>query len=215
MRLKRRFRNFGADSLAEHEILELLLFYAIPRGDVNVLAHKLLEHFGTLYRLFNAPLEALTAVPGVGESTAILIKLIPQLRRRYDLSHEEYLTAPKVASEAGRVLLPYFSGCETEVVYIMTLTNNGQMIKCSKAFEGTINKTYIFTRRIVETALNDRAAGIVLAHNHPSGYAIPSDGDLLATKAIKTALATVGVELYDHIIVAGDDWTSMASISAL
>jgi DNA repair protein RadC len=201
--------------LAEHELLELLLFYAIPRGDVNALAHKMLERFGSLYKLFNAPLEALTSIDGVGENTALLIKLLPQLGRWYDISRNEYILAPKAANDAGVVLAPYFLGLETEVVYIMTLTARGQLIKCSKAFEGTVNETNIYTRRVIEIALNDSAAGVVIAHNHPSGETLPSRSDIAATKALSSALSLIDVKLLDHIIVAGNDWISIKKIGAM
>jgi DNA repair protein RadC len=214
-RLKQRFKDFGADALAEHELLELLLFYAIPRGDVNTLAHALLARFGTLYKVFNAPAEALTAIDGVGENTALLIKLLPQLWRRYDLSRNEYVLAPKAASDTGLVFTPYFFGLETEVVYIMTLTARGQMIRCSKVFEGTVSETDIYTRRIIELALSESASGIIIAHNHPNGDALPSREDIAATKRLISALALIDVKIIDHVIVSGNDWVSLKKTGAI
>ncbi|MDR3310348.1 MAG: DNA repair protein RadC [Oscillospiraceae bacterium] len=210
-RLRETFLKNGIDSLHDHNILELLLFYAIPRADTNKLAHELMDRFGTLADVFDAPIEQLTAVPGVGENAASLIKLIPPVSRRYQISRtsfENIITSP---SGAGEFLLPHFIGERDEVVYIACLDAKGKLLACKLLFRGNVNSAGVSVRKIVETAITFNASAVILAHNHPSGIALPSAEDRATTIRIRDALAAVDVALTDHIVVADDDFISMAS----
>jgi DNA repair protein RadC len=214
-RIRERFINHGLDSFEDYQVLELLLFYSIPRIDVNELAHRLINTFGSLHSVFDAPLEELKKVQGVGDNTAILLKLIPQLWRRYLISREN--ASGRVilsgSADAGRYIIPYFHSQRDEVVYIICLDNANRVISCKPLFKGNLNTAAVSTRKLVEHALRENAAGIIMAHNHLSGSTEPSKADVETTVAIARALRTVEIRLIDHIIVAGDAYSSILSVT--
>lgn len=211
MRFRERFINHGLDSFEDHQVLELLLFYSIPRIDVNELAHRLMNTFGSLHNVLDAPLEELKKIEGVGENTAVLLKLIPQLGRRYLISREN--ASGKVvltgSADAGRYIIPYFHSQRDEVVYIICLDNANRVISCRPLFKGNLNSAAVSTRKLVEHALRENAAGIIMAHNHLSGSTNPSKADVETTVAIAKALRAVEIRLIDHIIIAGDAYSSI------
>lgn len=209
-RMKKRFLQHGLDNFDDHSVLELLLFFALPRRDVNPIAHALLDKFGTLSEVFSAPAESLTTVDGVGENAALLISLIPQLCRRSMMSEISGETILNSSEKAGRYLVPRFFGERDEVVYLLCLDAKYKILNCRKMFRGDVNSAEVSVRKIIETALTHNATSVILAHNHTSGIAIPSTDDQRTTSRINSALKTVDIILADHIIVAGDDFVSMA-----
>jgi DNA repair protein RadC len=211
-RMKKRFLTHGLENFDDHNVLELLLFYALPQGDINPTAHALINKFGKLSAVFDAPLEELMQVSGVGESAATLIKLLPQVSRRYQISRsisEEdiYLTDSK---KAGRFIVPYFYGECEEAVYMVCMDAKCKVISCKLLFKGEVNSANVSVRKIVENALANKATNIILAHNHPSGVALPSKEDEVTTERIAEALKAVDITLADHIVVAEDDFVSMS-----
>lgn len=208
-RMKRRFREHGADNFDDHQLLELFLFYCKAREDTNPLAHRLLERFGSLAGVFDASWEDLLQVEGVGEHAATAIHLMPQLMRRYELSRSDLKGILYTTEEIGAFLKPYFFGARNETVYMICLDAKGKVLNCSRLGEGTLNSASLPTRRVVETALVNRASAVVLAHNHTSGIAIPSHEDVAATRMVRDLLEAMGVELLDHLVMADDDFTSM------
>ncbi|MDR2502306.1 MAG: DNA repair protein RadC [Oscillospiraceae bacterium] len=209
-RLRERFKNHGLDSFDDHTVLELLLFHAIPRRDTNETAHLLLEKFGTLADVFDAPREELCRVPGVGETAALLLKLLPPIARRYYISRTEITGIVNSARRAGEYLLPYFFGEQDEVVYIMCLDAKCKVLCCKLLFRGGVNSANVNVRKLVETALSFNATSVILAHNHTSGIALPSPEDKTTTKRIMEALSAVDIVLADHIVVADDDFISFS-----
>ena len=209
-RMKARFVRNGLDNFDDHSVLELLLFYAVPRRDVNELAHALLGHFGTLDAVFEASYEDMMRVPGVGENVATLLTLIPQVGRRYQMAKRRQQTILRSSEDAGNYLVPLYLYERTEVVYLLCLDAKCKALCCVPVHRGSITVVSISVRKIVQTALNQNAASVVLAHNHPSGYALPSQEDLDTTRTLQTALQSVGIVLADHIIVADDDYVSLA-----
>lgn len=209
-RLKKRFLNHGLDSFDDHNLLELLLFYALPRRDTNPIAHLLLNKFGSLSGVFDAPIEELCQVEGIGENSALLIKLIPQMGRRYSMSKSSFDNILDTSAKAGSYLLPRFYAERDEVVYMICMDAKYKIINTKLMFRGSVNSANISIRKIVENALMNNATRIVLAHNHVSGIAIPSREDIETTKRIKDALRAVDVTLVDHIVVSEDDFVSMA-----
>jgi len=210
--MKNRFLAHGLDNFDDHNVLELLLFYALPRGDVNELAHELINRFGKLADVFDAPIEELKKVKGIGDNTATLIKLIPQVSRRYMISRsvsgaDVHITDSK---KAGAFIVPYFYGEREETVYMICLDAKCKVINCRMLFRGEVNSANVSIRKIVEYALAYKATSVILAHNHPSGIAIPSREDERTTERIMEALKAVDVILADHIIVADEDFVSMA-----
>ena len=209
-KMRQRFLKSGLDAFADHEALELLLYYAIPRKDTNPIAHALMERYGSLSAVLTAPVEDLKKVEGVGESAAILLKLAPQLYRKAKMSDAEQETILSSVERVGAYLLDRFAGEKNEVVYQLCLDRKGKLLACKKLGEGGVTSADLDIRRLVENALLTGASAVVLAHNHPSGVALPSRDDYAATDRAKTALAVVGVALTDHIIVADGDFVSMA-----
>ena len=209
-KMRQRFLSGGLDHFADHEALELLLYYAIPRRDTNPIAHALMERYGSLSAVLTAPVEDLKKVEGVGESAAVLLKLAPQLYRKARLSDAEQETVLSSVERVGAYLLERFAGEKNEVVYQLCLDRKGKLLACKQLGEGGVASADLDIRRLVENALLTGASSVVLAHNHPSGVALPSRDDYAATDRAKTALSVVGVALADHIIVADGDFVSMS-----
>lgn len=205
----RRFRNEGLDGFDPVQVLELLLFYCIPRKDTNELAHALIDRFGSVSRVMDAPIEELTKVPGVGENVATFLHLAKQAGRYYQVDSTQKGALIRDTEDCGRYLLPYFIGRQVETVFMLCLNANCNVISCREVGEGEINSAVISPRSIVQMALAEKASTVVLAHNHPSGVALPSQEDVLATQRLAAALATVDVTLFDHIIIADEDFVSL------
>ena len=207
-RMRKRFIQHGLDNFDDHNVLELLLFYALPRRDLNPLAHELLERFGSLSGVFEASMTELLAVPGLGEHAAVLLKLVPQVSRRYmmDKNDGDILDS---SAKAGDFFVPRFLYEKDEVVYLACLDAKCKLISCREISRGVVNSAEVSVRRIVELALNQNASSVVIAHNHVGGLAIPSREDEVSTGHIKRALELVGITLADHVIVCGEDYISM------
>lgn len=209
-RLKDRFLKEGLDNFEELYVLELLLYYSIPRVDTNPIAHALLEHFGSLTAVFEASPAELQKVPGVGKEVATFLTLIPQVGRYYQIKRAEPGDILRTIEQCGRYLVPYFYGRENETVFLLCLDAKCKVLGCKLVGEGSVNSASIPIRRVVEIALNTNATTVILAHNHPSGLAIPSDDDVQTTLRVARAMDAVEITLADHIVVADDDFVSMA-----
>lgn len=209
-RVKQKFLYDGIDGFEPHEILELLLYYAIPRRDTNEIAHKLIDTFGSLSAVFDAPVDTLMKVEGIGESAALLMKMVPELSRRYmDDKHSKNIKIIDIET-AGTLLLNKFIGRNNETVILMLMDIKGKLLFCGTINEGNFNTSDVYIRKIIELAMRYNACSAILSHNHPSGFALPSNDDLLTTQIVRDALALVNVKLLDHIIVADDDYVSIA-----
>lgn len=208
-RLKSRFAEHGLESFNDINALELLLFYAIPRKDTNVMAHDLVDRFGSLSGVFDASLRELTDVPGIGENTALLIKLVPQMMKKCQLSKVNDIRVFRSSNDLGRFLVPRFMDERDELALLLCLDSRKSLICCRVLNRGVVNAVDITVRRLVELALKNKAASLVLAHNHPEGIALPSREDEAFTRKAGEALRLMGMELVDHIIVAGDRYFSM------
>ena len=214
-RVQERFLNKGADSFESHEILELLLFFSIPRGDTNELAHRLIDQFGSLSGVFHAPFEELLKVKGVGRISALLLRFIPQLCRVYyeDLSKDKIRVFE--AEQAADILRRKFIGRTNEVVVLLLLDSQCRLILSEVVNEGTVNTVPVYVRRIVELAVRYNASAAILSHNHPSGNPVPSKGDIDATVSVYQALKAVEVPLRDHIIFGDTDYISLSHLGIL
>lgn len=208
-RMKARFLKEGLDHFQDHEVLEILLYYVIPRKDTNPMAHELINRFGSLSMVLDAPVEELEKVPGISRNAATLLKLAPELGRYYQISRNKQMVILQTLTDCGRYLLPFFFGLRNETVYALFLDAKCKVLDCREVGEGSVNSANVPIRRIVEMALNANASSVVLAHNHPSGIALPSDEDVDTTHRVAAALSTVGIALADHIVVADDDFVSM------
>lgn len=213
-KMRRRFQETGLEGFADHEALELLLYYAIPQRDTNELAHRLLTRYGSLSALLQAPIEDLRRVEGVGESAAVLLKLVPAFVYKAQRSAGQE-TVLNSTEKAGRYLLTCFAGERNEVIYQLCLDRKGKLLARKRLSEGGSAAAELNIRRLVENALLSSASAVILSHNHPSGIALPSREDYATTQQAQDALRTIGVELLDHIIVAEDDYVSLADSGIL
>lgn len=209
-KMRKRFENGGLEYFADHEALELLLFYAIPRRDTNPIAHALMERYGSLSAVLNAPLEDLRKVDGIGENAAVLLRLVGQMEPKARLAEADAAQPITSAEAAGRYLLERFYGVRHEEAYQLCIDRKGKLLTCKRLTEGSDSYVEMDVRRIVENALLSSASGVIIAHNHPSGIALPSADDISTTRRVKEALRTISVQLIDHIIVADGDFVSLA-----
>lgn len=210
-RLKERFLEEGMDSFTQFQAVELLLFYCIPRQDTNELAHRLLERFGSFSQILDADIEELQSVKGIGLNAALFLKMLTAATRYYQVDKEKLEARPLLTTEdCGEYLRPYFSFRSNETVFLLCLDAKCKVICCRMVGEGGINSAGVPLRRIVEMALAAKATSVILAHNHPSGLALPSQEDVATTQRVAAALEAVDVVLADHLVIADDDFTSMA-----
>ena len=209
-RLKTRFLETGLDSFTDVQALELLLFYAIPQKDTNPIAHTLLKRFGSLSQVLDADTEELVKVPGISGHTATLLRLVTELGRFYQVDSAQRTEVLTSLDACGAYLVPRFFGRKVETVFLLCLDAKCRVLCCREIGEGSVNAASISVRKVVETALSVKATTVVLAHNHPSGVALPSADDVQTTRRIAAALSAVEVILIDHIVVAEGDYISMA-----
>lgn len=209
-RMRQRFLEEGLDQFTDVQVLEILLFYCIARQDTNPIAHGLLEHFGSLSQVLEAPVEELRKVEGIGENTAVFLKLITQMGRCYLTDRASKTKVLPTLESCAQYLQTFFFGRNVETVYLLCLDAKCKMLCCKKLSEGDVNSTSLSVRKIVETALNTNASSVVLAHNHPGGLAVPSREDIQTTLRVAAALRAVDVNFLDHILVTDDDYVSLA-----
>ena len=208
--MRERFRAEGLDGFAPHEVLELLLFYGRARGNVNPLAHELLDAFGSLKGVLEASPEQLMMVKGVGEETATLISMIVPMFRQYQACVRKEMACIISKEDAKNYCVSLLAGWRTERFYVICLTVNGRVLGHRLISIGDLTEVAAYPRKVVETALNYNAYSVIICHNHPGGGVKPSADDLHTTGDIQLALATMGIRLTDHIIVSGDAVYSMA-----
>ena len=208
-RLKERYLEHGLENFSDIEALELLLTFALPRRDTNPIAHALLDCFGSYRQVLEADIQDLIRVPGIGQNAALLIRLTADANRRYLSSQRRNGTLIRGSKDAGDFLIPLFSYLTDERVYVLSLDSRSKLIHCRAIAQGMVNKVDFTIRDIVDIALRDNAAGIVLAHNHLSGTALPSNADVHSTQRLFQTLNAMGVTLVDHIIVCDNDFVSM------
>lgn len=214
-RMKKRFVHHGLDNFDDHSVLELLLFYGIPRKDTNEMAHRLIEHFGSLPAVFEARYEDLLRVEGIGENAAVLLNLIPQVCRRYQISKTADDRIIHTSEDAGHYLAPLYLYAREEIVYLLCLDAKSRLICHKELGRGSLNEATVSIRTIVETALAQNAAAVILSHNHVDGFALPSHEDEMTTYHIRDALLLVGITLVDHIIVCDGEFISFADSGML
>jgi len=208
-RLRERLRREGLASFSEHEVLELLLTYAIAQRDVNPLAHELIARFGSLSNVLNADESELMRVSGVGSRAALLLSMMPQLMRYYQLNALGDKPVIINCAQAREYCRPLFVGAREEHAYMVCLDQSGRVLHLALMHTGTIDEVTLYPRRIVETALRHNAHSVVLAHNHPGGTAEPSQADMDTTRKLSAALGAIGIRLADHLIFSGEDVYSM------
>ncbi len=210
-RMRERFKRAGFKGMHDHEMLELLLYYSIPRKDTNPIAHRLIDRFGSIAGVLDATEDQLLMVDGITQNSVSLIKLLVPFFHEYKKQKTSGIRL-KTSDECGRYLCDYYSGINNERVVVLCLEASGKLITCETVCEGELTEVVVNCRRLIEIVLkHPSTAGIILAHNHPGGLALPSREDINSTNDLMLTLRAVNICIIDHIIVAGDEYVSMVS----
>lgn len=209
-RVKERFAREGLEHFQPHQILEMILFYSIPRGDTNVIAHDLLKKFGSLSNVFEADPKDLITVKGIGENSATFLSMFPSVTQRYFADKWGEKPTLDSSAKAGEYMVSLFVGYTYEIFYVVCLDAQNKVNFSQIVQEGTIDEAAIYPREIVDTVLRHQAHGVILAHNHPGGSLKPSTADIDVTHKIRKALESISIHVIDHIIVAGSQYFSFA-----
>ncbi len=214
-RMMESYLSAGFDGFSDIEALEFLLTFSIPRRDVNPLAHKLLQEFGEIHRVFEAPISQLTRVSGVGPRTAALIHLTADLWSRCELNRIGAKLTLRNIGDIGRFLAAKAEGLREERAWLLSLDAQCRMIECRELCSGAVNAVNLPFRRVVEAALMANATSVILAHNHTTGTLLPSVEDIEYTRDLFKALNLVDVILFDHIILGERSYLSMKNSNML
>ncbi len=208
-RLKGRFLDEGLDNFTDHNILELLLFYSIPRKDTNPTAHELMNKFGSLSNVFDASVSDLITINGITENSAVLLKLIPKLARAYLLDKDTRYPIFSSSEKIGKYLVNFYIGEKNERPLALFFTNRMELIKVFPLSDGTVSASDISARKILEEGFSKKAACFALAHNHPDGDPAPSVEDIEVTERLSALFDSLGMPMVDHYIVAGSSYKAI------
>lgn len=210
-RIRKEFLRHGFDkNTPPHKILEILLFYCVPRTDTNPIAHELIARYGTVAGVLDAPIEELAAFKGMSERSAVLLKLIMPIARRYLYDKSEEKPTFSGLDQIGEYIFRHYVGITREKFSFMGLDAMGKLINFEFIGDGDISSVGISMRDLTKIALNSGSTAAVLAHNHPNGIAMPSETDIQITCETVRLFARLDIRLIDHIIVSGSDFVSMA-----
>ncbi len=207
-RMRTRLLTAGPDSLADHELLEIVLFLALPRRDTKPIARALLTRFGSFANVIAAPLPELRGVDGMGEAGAAALKTVQAAALR--LVRSEVQDRPLLGNwdQLMAYLNAVLSRERVEQFRILFLDNRNRLLADEAQARGTVNHTPVYPREVAKRALELHATALILVHNHPSGDPTPSRADIQMTQEIKAALATLSVLVHDHVIVGNGRWLS-------
>ncbi|MBO7217605.1 MAG: DNA repair protein RadC [Clostridia bacterium] len=213
-RLRSEFLSYSDSSkMPEHKLLEMLLFYGIPQRDTNEIAHSLIQKFGTFHGVFDADVTEIKNVKGMTANAATLVKLILPIARAYVSSRYDDELVLKNTRDIGTFLLKKYFAQSVEKCSLICLNHSGKILSFDFISEGNVDSTAFSIRTIVERAVSVGATDIVLAHNHPGGVPLPSKEDIAITAAVANALKVLDIKFVDHIIIADDDYISLAKSS--
>ncbi len=214
-RLRARFMDGGAAAVPDYELLELVLFRAIPRQDVKPLARRLLDAFGDFNRVVTAPAERLKRIEGVGEAVIVELRVVEAAAQR--LARSKVLQRPVVSS--WQALIDYchtaMAHAETEQFRVLYLDRKNVLIADEEQARGTVDHVPVYPREIAKRALELNASAFILVHNHPSGDPNPSEADVTMTRRIKDAADALGLVLHDHLIIGKSTELSFRSAGLL
>lgn len=207
-RIKDKHKKSGIDGWLDYEVLELVLSYAIARKDTKPIAKELMTRFKTINGVLNADSKELKSVSGISEHTTLFLKLLKDIAVLYlknELHSKDLLSSPDLVFDYLKASL---KGCVDEEFKALFLNGRNQLIAVETFQTGTVNRSVVYPRKIVERSLYHHAAGVIIAHNHPAGTLKPSKEDCAVTKSVKDTLKTVEISLLDHIIIGGNDYFS-------
>ncbi len=209
-RIRKRLREVGMNGMQEHEVLEFLLFHTRPRGDVNELAHRLLNEFGTLYGVIHADFEDLTAVKGVGETTALFLTQLPTVFRWCMTDKKQKKFNFNSTDHMAEYMRQNYFNPKREELYALLFDSKMNLLRTELVATGSLRAVHMDYRRLIGLCFHAEAHYVVLAHNHPSAILLPSSSDISTTNSVAETLKKVEVILVDHLIIGIDDYVSMA-----
>lgn len=212
-RMRARFQKDGLESFQPHEVLELLLFYALPRVNTNPIAHELIREFHSLAGVMDAEPEDLKQIKGISDNAVVFLKMMPQLCQAYQLSKMEEHEALDSVQKLCAYAKAHFTGISEERALLICLDESLQLLRCETISIGTTQEVTLDIHQIVSCAIRMRSSHVVLTHNHPNASADFSDTDLFATNQLRKILDTMHIKLLDHIVVGKHgDTVSMRQI---
>ncbi|MDP8265675.1 MAG: DNA repair protein RadC [Candidatus Aceula meridiana] len=207
-RIKEKYEKSGMNGWLDYEVLELALSYAIPRKDTKSIAKDLLSHFKTFNGVLDAERKELESIKGISEHSSVFLRFLKDVSILYmeqGIHNRDLLSSPQVVCDYLKVAL---KGLADEEIKMLFLDGRNQLIEMETLKSGTVNRSVVFPRKVVERALYHHAVGVIIAHNHPDGSLEPSDEDQDMTRAVQEALKTVDIKLLDHIIIGGNEYYS-------
>lgn len=207
--MRKKFREAGTDGLHDYELVELLLTYAIPRKDVKPIAKDLLAEFGSLSELLNATPDQLQEVEGIGEVSATFFPLMKELCTEYldeSMRKRDVLSDPEAVAKFARAKI---GSNENETFLVIYLNKQNQVLDWEQILEGTVDKTAVYPRRILQPALDTGATGLILVHNHPGGTPEPSPQDHKLTEELREMAKGLDIQLMDHLLVTENTYRSI------
>ena len=203
-RLRETYLKKGVEGMADHQVLELLLTFAIPRKDVNPIGHALIDHFGSLDAVLDATQDDLMQVPGVGENSALLLSMMGPLFQKYSMSrmHKKNIVLSDPAA-VKEYCVAMMRDVRDEEFVVLSFNQQLRLLAADRLAKGVPDQVAVYPRKVVEILIRRGATAAIICHNHPGGSTRPSQSDIALTEAIKAALNTVSIRLNDHILVAG------------
>ncbi len=208
-RVKDRFLKEGLENFDDLHILELMLFYCIPRRDTNIIAHNLLDRFGSLPNVLDATHDQLKKVEGMGSGAATFIRFLSELERVSEIRRNGTFEIVNSTEDVGKCFMAHLGKLRNESVYIMCLDAKNKVLSVEKVCEGSVTSVNVPMRAIIERAIATNATAMILAHNHPSGLAFPSEEDIKVTYDVAKNLQGIDVMLLDHMVISDGDYISM------
>lgn len=205
-RMRKKFLKSGFDSFETHEILEMILFFAIPRANTNEIAHNLLDKYGSLSCICDVDIDELQKIKGIGAHCALLLKMIPFITQEYFKSKKNRFEDLSTGRAACEYFKNQFYGVCNEQIRIVCLNENRKALtnQSDLIAEGVPGKVSVNIRRIIEITYKNHSENIMIAHNHPNGIATPSDEDIKSTIKLYNTLKSIGIHLCDHILIANN-----------
>ena len=208
-RMRNRIKNNGIEGLQPHEVLEYILYSFVPRKDTNVIAHRLIDKFGSFSAVIDASIEDISEVEGVSDIAATFIHSLKGISNYYKLDKSSSKDKIDTLEKVSKYMCNLIGYENKEHAYLLLFNNQTELIKTELISKGTVDMVGVYTREIAELAIRNKASNVIICHNHPSGGLKPSVDDIKLTKAVYTSLRMINIRLLDHLIVAGDKFYSM------
>ena len=207
-RMRKRFLRDGLDHFEKHEVIEMLLFGLIPRRNTNEIAHRLIDRFGSIAGIIDAPYSEIIKVKGIGEKGAISLKFFSEFIRIYLLDQADPGDKILTREDIGKIFINKFFNMTDECLAVMLLDKYQKMKSCDIIRKGNFNSIDINAKEIFNYATKHNSNSVIIAHNHPGGLALPSANDIKSTFKLRQVLRAMSIELVDHYVISSDDWVS-------